>query len=122
MPAAPPSAPALAAAEPRRTRGCCAPVPGPMAAARAAGLAAVFAALADPTRIQIVHILRSATEPVCVCDLTAAFGLSQPTVSHHLGRLRAVGIATSTRRGIWSFYRLADPLSPLVQAALDAAR
>ena len=52
-------------------------------------LAAVYKALADPTRVQMLHLLKAATEPVCVCDFTAAFDLGQPTVSHHLAKLKA---------------------------------
>jgi len=44
-------------------------------------------ALSDPTRVAIVNRFAS-TEACCVCDLTAAFELSQPTISHHLKVLR----------------------------------
>jgi len=57
-------------------------------------LAARFKALADPTRVAIVNRLSSADE-VCVCDLTDACGLSQPTVSHHLRILREAGLVES---------------------------
>ena len=65
-------------------------------------------ALRDPTRIQILHILAVASEPVCVCDFIAAFELGQPTISHHLAMLREVGIVTRFKQGIWGFYQL-DP-------------
>jgi ArsR family transcriptional regulator len=42
-----------------------------------------------------------------VCDLTAAFALSQPTVSHHLRILRDAGLVEAERRGTWAYYRLA---------------
>jgi ArsR family transcriptional regulator len=42
----------------------------------------------------------------CVCDLTAAFDLSQPTVSHHLRILRDAGLVEAERRGTWAYYRL----------------
>lgn len=73
-------------------------------------LAEVFRALGDPTRVEIVHMLKAAAEPVCVCDLTAVFDLSQPTISHHLAKLRRAGLITSFRRGIWTFHSLAEPL------------
>jgi len=41
-----------------------------------------------------------------VCDLTSAFELSQPTISHHLKVLREAGIIDSERRGTWVYYRL----------------
>ena len=68
-------------------------------------LAATFKALADPTRVAIVNRLGSAPE-VCVCDLTAVFELSQPTISHHLRVLREAGLVESEGRGTWAYYRL----------------
>ena len=62
-------------------------------------------ALADPTRIGIVNRL-AANPELCVCDLTSAFELSQPTISHHLKILRDAGLVESTRRGTWAYYRL----------------
>ena len=54
-------------------------------------LALTFKALSDPTRVAIVNRL-SGAEVLCVCDLTAAFELSQPTISHHLKILRDAGL------------------------------
>lgn len=96
---------------PERVKGCCQPVALPLADAVAGGLADTFRALADPTRVQMVHALAAAAEPVCVCDFTAAFDLGQPTISHHLARLREAGIVTSFKRGIWAFYQL-NPAMP----------
>ena len=68
-------------------------------------LAEAFKALADPTRVAIVNRL-SMTAEVCVCDLTAAFELSQPTISHHLRILRDAGLIEAERQGTWAYYRL----------------
>lgn len=76
-----------------------------MEPAAAEELAAVFKALADPTRVSIVNRLACVDE-CCVCDLTAAFALSQPTVSHHLRILREAGLVATERRGTWAYYRL----------------
>src|SRR4051794_28634917 len=84
---------------------CCNPGTPPMRRAAAVRLAEVFKALADPTRVAIVNRL-SAAETVCVCDLTDAFDLSQPTVSHHLRILRDAGLVEAERRGTWAHYRL----------------
>jgi ArsR family transcriptional regulator len=84
---------------------CCGPDTPVMAQSAATELAAVFKALADPTRVAIVNRLAALPE-VCVCDLTAAFELSQPTISHHLRLLRDAGLVESERRGTWAFYRL----------------
>jgi ArsR family transcriptional regulator, arsenate/arsenite/antimonite-responsive transcriptional repressor len=101
-----------------RVKGCCQPVAAPLPDARADELAAIYKALGDPTRVQILHILASATEPVCVCDFTAAFELGQPTISHHLATLREVGIVTSFKRGIWAFYQLNPAMSAAARAAV----
>src|SRR5262249_36947140 len=84
---------------------CCAPGVEPLDPDAAADLAASFKALADPTRVAIVNRLASLGE-TCVCDLTEAFDLSQPTVSHHLKLLREAGLIEASRRGTWAYYRL----------------
>jgi ArsR family transcriptional regulator len=84
---------------------CCDPDTPPMPREAADAVAATFRALADPTRVAIVNRLSSAEE-VCVCDLTATFELSQPTVSHHLRVLRDAGLIEADRRGTWAYYRL----------------
>src|SRR5262245_57774184 len=84
---------------------CCDPDTPPMDAGAARDIAATFKALADPTRVAIVNRL-ACGEECCVCDLTAAFDLSQPTVSHHLGILREAGLIDAERRGTWAYYRL----------------
>jgi ArsR family transcriptional regulator len=66
----------------------------------------------------LLHLLGASTEPICVCDFTATFDLAQPTVSHHLARLRAAGLVSSFKRGVWSFYSLRTDLSELARAAL----
>jgi ArsR family transcriptional regulator, arsenate/arsenite/antimonite-responsive transcriptional repressor len=84
---------------------CCGPATVPLRPADRESLAERFKALADPTRVAIVNRLAAADE-CCVCDLNAAFDLSQPTISHHLRILRDAGLVESTRRGTWAFYRL----------------
>ena len=78
-------------------------------------------ALADPARLQIMSALRDAEQPICVCDFTAALGLSQPTISHHMGRLREAGLVKVTRKGVWAFYELAPDLAPPALALLGSA-
>jgi ArsR family transcriptional regulator, arsenate/arsenite/antimonite-responsive transcriptional repressor len=85
-------------------RLCCGPGGSAMAPGAAADLALLFKALADPTRVSIVN--RLAAGECCVCDLTAVFELSQPTVSHHLRILRDAGLVEAERRGTWAHYRL----------------
>jgi ArsR family transcriptional regulator len=105
-----------------RVKGCCQPVAPPLPDARADELAFLFKALGDPTRVQIIHILAATPEPVCVCDFTAVIGLGQPTISHHLARLREAGIVTSLKRGIWAFYQLNSRMSPAARTAVQLVR
>jgi ArsR family transcriptional regulator len=90
----------------------------PLPAATADELAAVYKALADPTRIQMLHMLSAAEAPICVCDFTAAFDLGQPTVSHHLAKLKQAGFVDSFKRGVWAFYRLRDDMPKSARSAL----
>ena len=98
---------------------CCGPDTPVMPQAAAAELATVFKALADPTRVAIVNHLAAAPE-VCVCDLTAAFELSQPTISHHLRLLREAGLVEAERRGTWAYYRLVPEAIAQLRAVFDA--
>lgn len=84
---------------------CCGPDVAVMDDDAATELARAFKALSDPTRVAIVNRLSAAPE-VCVCDLTAAFDLSQPTVSHHLRILREAGLVEAEGRGTWAYYKL----------------
>ncbi len=68
--------------------------------------AALFRALADPTRVRIVNLLARSDEPVCVCELTPSAGVSQPTVSHHLKKLVQAGLLRREQRGVWAYYSL----------------
>lgn len=105
---------------PVRERGvCCAPAL-PMPTEKAGELAAVLRALADPTRLQMTVILREAKEAVCICDLTGAFDLSQPTVWHHMSKLREAGLVECEKRGIYAFYRLRKDLTPAQRALIEA--
>ncbi len=77
-----------------------------MGRAEAADLAAAFKALGDPVRLQLMSMIASAAGgEVCVCDLTPAFAVSGPTISHHLRVLREAGLIDGERRGTWVYYR-----------------
>ena len=87
--------------------GCCRPLDAPSLSREDAEAAAtLFKALADPARVRLVNLLATSDEPVCVCELTAPLGLSQPTVSHHLKKLTGAGLLERDQRGVWAFYAL----------------
>jgi ArsR family transcriptional regulator, arsenate/arsenite/antimonite-responsive transcriptional repressor len=92
---------------------CCVPLGRePMSAADATRIAGLIKALADPVRIRLMSLI-AASDETCVCDLTAPFDVSQPTISHHLRTLREAGLVECERRGTWVYYRAR-------QEALDA--
>lgn len=102
--------------EPRRSlgQGCCARVEVELSTADVRGLGEIAKALADPVRLQIVDILRRQAGEVCVCDLQPLFAISQPTLSHHLKKLRDAGLVGVVRRGQWAYYYVIDgALEPL---------
>jgi len=70
-------------------------------------LARLLKAVADPVRLQLLSFIHAAPgNEACVCDLTRAVGLSQPTVSHHLKILSDAGFLTRERRGPWAWFAL----------------
>jgi ArsR family transcriptional regulator len=84
---------------------CCEPVVYPdVDRERAARMAEVAKALGDPIRLQLVDVLRKHAGKVCVCELVPLFDISQPTLSHHLKKLRAAGLVDCERRGLWAYY------------------
>src|SRR5215472_2375233 len=86
---------------------CCAPLAAEVLSdEEASATAELFKALADPARVRIVNLLASADEPVCACNLNEPVGLSQPTVSHHLKKLVAVGLLDREQRGKWAYFSL----------------
>lgn len=84
---------------------CCEPVVYPeVERQEAERMAAIAKALGDPVRLTLVDVLRKHAGKVCVCELLPLFDLSQPTLSHHLKKLRDAGILDSQRRGLWVYY------------------
>ena len=82
---------------------------------------ALFHALADPARLRILATLARSSAEVCVCDLTAGFGLNQSTISHHLKILKDATLVSGERRGTWGFYRLAPGARERIESALERA-
>jgi ArsR family transcriptional regulator len=67
----------------------------------------LFRALADPTRLRLIHLM--ADQEICVCYFTQVIGAPQPKVSRHLAYLRRAGIVAARREGKWMHYRLTIP-------------
>jgi ArsR family transcriptional regulator len=100
---------------------CCAPLAeAPLVAEQAEPMAKMFKALADPVRLRLLSLIASAAGEVCVCDLTTAFDLTQPTISHHLKVLREAGLVGSERRGTWVYYWARPENLKQLSALLDS--
>ena len=66
-----------------------------------------FKALGDITRLQLALIVKQAApSPVCACNFPEAFGMSQSTISHHLGKLVKAGVLERQKRGKWAYFTL----------------
>ncbi|WP_199548199.1 helix-turn-helix transcriptional regulator [Streptomyces sp. N35] len=86
---------------------CCPPLTErTFTAEEAERTAKMFKALGDPVRLRLFSAV--ASHPggeACVCDISDV-GVSQPTVSHHLKKLKEAGLLSSERRGTWVYYRV----------------
>jgi ArsR family transcriptional regulator, arsenate/arsenite/antimonite-responsive transcriptional repressor len=101
---------------PAETAACCPPLSRePLSAEQAGQVAPLLKALADPVRLRLMSLI--ASHPggeACVCDLTGAFDLSQPTISHHLKVLHEASLVEREKRGVWVYYRaLTEALASL---------
>jgi ArsR family transcriptional regulator, arsenate/arsenite/antimonite-responsive transcriptional repressor len=85
---------------------CCTPLSqAALGSGQAHDLAAAFKALGDPVRLRLLSQIATAPSgEACVCDLTAGFDLTGPTISHHLKVLREAGLIDCERRGTWVYY------------------
>ncbi|MFF1510967.1 metalloregulator ArsR/SmtB family transcription factor [Streptomyces sp. NPDC058326] len=110
----------LSVVQPGQVTPCCPPITSAeLSQADAEKMAAMFKALADPVRLRLFS--KVASHPAgeaCVCDI-ADVGVSQPTVSHHLKKLREAGLLASERRGTWVYYRVEPSVIAAMAALLD---
>jgi DNA-binding transcriptional ArsR family regulator len=90
----------------------------PLAEDTAAGLAELFQALSDTTRVRIVSVLLDAE--LCVGDLADVMGMSQSAISHQLRTLRDLRLVRTRREGRQIFYTLDDEhVAALYRTGLD---
>jgi ArsR family transcriptional regulator len=106
----------LTVLSPADAAACCSPLARePLTPQAAESIAPLLKALADPVRLRLMSLVASHQDgEACICDLNAAFDLSQPTISHHLKVLHEVGLLDREKRGVWVYYRARpDALSAL---------
>lgn len=90
----------------------------------------VFKALASEHRREILRLLSESTpqegktccsaDEVCACRLSDHLGLSASTISHHMSVLRAAGLVSGRKDGLWTYYTLHRDV--LGQAAEELTR
>lgn len=69
-----------------------------------------FKALADRTRLRVIHLMGD--DEVCVCFFVEVLKTNQPKISRHLAYLRRAGLVSARRDGKWIHYRLVEPPDP----------
>ena len=101
---------------------CCPPLSRqPLTSDWATDLARMFKALGDPVRLRMLSMIASHQGgESCVCDISPAFDLSQPTISHHLKVLREAGLLDCERRATWVYYRVIPAALEQLSAVLAA--
>ncbi|MGB3770665.1 MAG: metalloregulator ArsR/SmtB family transcription factor [Rhodococcus sp. (in: high G+C Gram-positive bacteria)] len=102
---------------------CCSPLTRePLTVDWAGDLARMFKALGDPVRLRLLSLVASHDGgEACVCDISPAFDLSQPTISHHLKVLREAGLLDCERRGTWVYYWVIPTALQQLSSVLSAA-
>jgi ArsR family transcriptional regulator len=102
---------------------CCSPlVREPLSEDWAGDLAQMFRVLGDPVRLRLLSLVAShAGGEACVCDLSAGFDVTQPTISHHLKVLRESGLLECERRGTWVYYWVVPSALAQLSAVLGAS-
>ena len=77
----------------------------------------VFRAVADPTRLRILNLLRDRER--CVCELVDTLRVPQPKASRHLAYLRKAGLVSVRKQGLWAYYKLAPARDAFHAKLLD---
>lgn len=80
----------------------------------------VMKALSDPNRVKLLKILQQ--KELCVCEMQAALGIAQPTVSKHLKVLESAGLVGRRKEGLWVNYSLTSGGSPYAATLLGSLK
>lgn len=80
----------------------------------------LFKVLADKNRIRILKLLDE--KPMCVCELAFVLGITQPSVSRHLKKLKAAGFIGDEQEGFWTNYFLNKAAAPCARALMASLR
>lgn len=77
----------------------------------------VLKALADETRLEILHMLQS--QELCACKIQEHFKISQPTLSYHMKILMVSGLVTARKDGLWMHYSINNKNFEATRKLLD---
>ena len=77
---------------------------------------AITKSLSDRNRVRVLMFLRGGE--LCVCQLMEMLGLAPSTVSKHMSILYQAGLVETRKEGRWTYYRLSDSPSPIIQGSL----
>jgi len=80
----------------------------------------LFKALADETRLRILHLL--CRRELCVCQIVEVLEIGQSKASRHLATLRHAGLVTDRREGLWMYYSLSNPSVELQRQVVEWLR
>lgn len=126
MPKSPSNLAPLAPLEltPVETVACCSPLTAsPLTSEQAERIAPLLKAIADPVRLRLLSLVAAHEgQEACVCDLQAAFELSQPTISHHLKVLHEAGLLERSKRATWVYYSVRQEALADVAALIGGSR
>lgn len=91
-------------------------------------LMAALKAMADPTRLQILRLLKQKghcsigkDEGMCARDIEGQIALSQPTISHHMAVLTKAGLVLAEKQGLWMWYRRNEKSLRQLAAAINGS-
>ncbi len=80
--------------------------------------AEMLKALAHPTRLQILELLKDGE--LCVCKIVPELQMEQSNISRHLNILKKEGLVTSRKEGLRVYYRITDPrINDLLEASSE---
>lgn len=81
----------------------------------------LFKAMADDTRLRILHLL-TRQEELCVCEIMRALEMPQSTISRHMAYLKNSGWVNDRREAVWVHYSLAEPTNCVHESLLECIK
>lgn len=77
----------------------------------------ILKAFADKNRLRILNLLEH--KKMCVCELAFVLGITQPSVSRHLKKLKSAGVITEGQDSFWTNYFISKTNSLYIRTLLN---